>query len=113
MLAPFMEPGALTAIIGVDLFAQADQISGFAALMSDEDKPFECVGERRESAAAMRMLSEQPRWRTKPVVAALGATAARLVADAEIRALLTPDSDLGYPDADIADDVERMLTEPS
>ena len=47
------------------------QVDGFAALMSDDDKPFECVGERRESAAAMRMLSERPEWRVSPVVAAL------------------------------------------
>jgi hypothetical protein len=113
MLAPFVEPESLAAIIGVDLFEQADQIPGFGALMSDEDKPFECVGERRESAAAMKILSELPQWRSKPVVVALGATATHLVTDAEVRALLTPDMNLGYPDADIADDVERLLTEPS
>ena len=32
------------------MFADPGQVAGFAALMSDVDKPFECVGERRESA---------------------------------------------------------------
>jgi hypothetical protein len=113
MLAPFMEPEALATIIGVDLFAEPSQIPGFAALMSDEDKPFECVGEKRESAAAMRMLTGLPRWQTKPVVAALGGQAAGLVTDQEVTELLTPDPDTAYPDAGIADDVEQMLTEPS
>ena len=52
MLAPFLEPDALAAIIGRDMFADPEQITGFAALMSPDGKPFECVGERRESAAA-------------------------------------------------------------
>ena len=54
---------SLTAIIGRDMFADPDQVPGFAALMSDDDKPFECVGERRESAVALRMLAELPGWR--------------------------------------------------
>jgi hypothetical protein len=39
---------------------------GFAALMSDDDKPFECVGERRESAAALRILSSLPAVEGRP-----------------------------------------------
>ena len=58
MLAPFLEPEALTGIIGRDMFADPAQVAGFADLMSRDGKPFECVGERRESAAAFRLLSE-------------------------------------------------------
>ncbi len=94
MLAPFMERADLTAIVGRDLFADPDQIGGFAALMSDEDKPFECVGERRESAAAMRILSAAPGWRETPVVAALADRARALVDDDGVTALLTAAAEL-------------------
>jgi hypothetical protein len=93
MLAPFIDRGALTAIIGRDLFADPGQIDGFAALMSDEDKPFECVGERRESAAALRLLSERPEWRDTPVVSALAGRARGLVDDRDVLELLTPADD--------------------
>ena len=63
VLAPFMDPAAVAAVIGGTCSTIPDQIDGFAALMSDADKPFECVGERRESAAAMRILSSLPGWR--------------------------------------------------
>jgi hypothetical protein len=110
MLAPFIEPDALTAIIGRDMFAEPEQVPGFAALMSDDDKPFECVGERRESAAAMSMLSQLPQWQAKPVVAALTARARALVSDDGVRTLLTPAPTLAFPEPDVADGVERLLT---
>jgi UDP-N-acetyl-alpha-D-muramoyl-L-alanyl-L-glutamate epimerase len=90
MLAPFLGRDALTDIIGRDLFADPDQIGGFADLMSDDDKPFECVGERRESAAAMRLLSFRPEYRDTPVVAALAGQAQELVGDDDVRTLLAP-----------------------
>ncbi len=110
MLAPFMSPAALTAIIGRDMFADPLQITGFAALMSDRDKPFECVGERRESAAAIRILAGLPQWRDSAVVAALGAAATDLVSDREVTALLTPDRALGFPHPDVASSVDRLLS---
>ncbi len=91
------------------MFADAEQIAGFAALMSDEDKPFECVGERRESAAALRMLADRPEWRDSPVVAALSGRARAMVSETEIELLLTPDADLGFPDRRVAGAVERFL----
>ncbi len=91
MLAPFVDRGALSTIIGRDLFADPGQVDGFAALMSDEDKPFECVGERRESAAALRLLSERPEWRDSPVVSALAERARALVGDEDVQQLLTPE----------------------
>ncbi len=90
MLAPFLEREALTAILGRDLFADPGQIAGFSDLMSDDEKPFECVGERRESAAALRLLSSLPEWRDSPVVAALSGPARALVGADDVRALLTP-----------------------
>jgi hypothetical protein len=82
----------------------------FAALMSDRDKPFECVGERRESAAAMRVLSGLPRWRETVVVSSLGRTATDMVSEREVTALLTPDSALAFSDPEVASAVDRLLT---
>jgi hypothetical protein len=109
MLAPFMDRGSLTAILGTDLFADPDQVPGFAALMSDDDKPFECVGERRESAAAMRMLAAADEWKGSPVVAALADRAADLVSEGTVAELLTPDVDLSFPDPEVAAEVERFF----
>ena len=109
MLAPFLEPAELTAIIGVDMFADPDQVDGFAALMSDADKPFECVGERRESAVALRMLADQPAWRHSIVVATLAPVAAGLVNDGDAVELLTAEADLSFPDPVVAAAVAAML----
>jgi hypothetical protein len=109
MLAPFLEPDALTAIIGRDMFADPDQVAGFDALMSHDGKPFECVGERRESAAAVRILSQLPLWRDKPVVKALAATARSMVSDAGVRSLLDDQPGLAFPDPDLAAEVDRTM----
>ncbi len=93
MLAPFLGREEVSDIIGADLFADGAQIAGFADLMSDEDKPFECVGERRESAAALRLLSSRPGWRDTAVVAALADRARTLVDEDDVRDLLTPSAD--------------------
>ena len=113
MLAPFLDRGALTGIIGRDLFADPTQIEGFAALMSDRDKPFECVGERRESAAALRILSSLPGWRDTPVVHALSDRARDLVTESDVSALLVPAAGLDGADADVASRVRRLMTEGS
>lgn len=110
MLAPFLSPASLGAILGRDLFADPDQVAGFAALMSDRDKPFECVGERRESAAAMRILADLPRWRASVVVAALAGPAREMVSERDVRELLTPQGDLAFPDPVVAGAVDRLLT---
>jgi hypothetical protein len=110
MLAPFLEPHELTGIIGTDMFADAGQVPGFAALMSDVDKPFECVGERRESAAALRLLASRPAWRDKVVVAALADRASDLVGDPDLVALLTPDDTLSFATPGVADAVASLLT---
>jgi len=112
MLAPFLERAQLTEVIGTDMFADPGQVEGFAALMSDADKPFECVGERRESAAALRMLASRPGWRDTPVVAALAVRAARLVDDAGVEELLTPDDALRFADPAVAEAVAALLEGP-
>ncbi len=110
MLAPFVGRSELTAVIGRDLFADPDQVPGFAALMSDVDKPFECVGERRESAAALHLLAGRDEWSDAPVVAALAPVAGTLVTEADIADLLASRPALAFPDPVVAAAVDALLT---
>jgi hypothetical protein len=108
MLAPWMTPASLAGIIGRDLFADPGEIDGFAELM-EASKPFECVGERRESAAAVRLLAADHAWSATPVVAALESVAGAMAGVAEVEALLAPDPTLEFPDPAVAWAVEACL----
>ncbi|MEO5961862.1 MAG: UDP-N-acetyl-alpha-D-muramoyl-L-alanyl-L-glutamate epimerase, partial [Thermomonas sp.] len=56
-LAPFMPKPRLVGIFGRNLLDDPAQTSGYDALLEYQDhKPFECVGEGRESRAAMAAL---------------------------------------------------------
>lgn len=73
-LAPWLAPGELVAIFGEDLLADERQTADFLALCAlDAHKPFECVGEEEESAAAFRLLAADPRWADHAVVRAAAA----------------------------------------
>ncbi len=111
MLAPFLRRSTLVSIMGADLLDDGDQVPGFEALMSGKDKPFECVGERRESAAAFRLLSEQEEWRATSVVAALGPRARTMVSDDDVTALLDPVPELAFPEPAVAAAAERFFAE--
>ena len=68
-LAPFMSKPALLAIFGRNLLDESEQIEGFDALLEfHATKPFECVGEGRESRAALLALSERADWREDQIV---------------------------------------------
>ncbi len=68
-LAPFMSKPRLVGIFGRNLLDDVSQIGGYDALLEYQDhKPFECVGEGRESRAAMASLSERPEWREDEIV---------------------------------------------
>ncbi|MBW8366291.1 MAG: endonuclease domain-containing protein [Arenimonas sp.] len=68
-LAPFMPKPRLMAIFGHNLLDEADQAPGFDALLEYRDhKPFECVGEGRESRAAMDALADSAAWREDALV---------------------------------------------
>lgn len=68
-LAPFMPKPRLMAIFGRNLLDEPEQIPGFDALLEYQDhKPFECVGEGKESRAAMAALAQSPSWREDFIV---------------------------------------------
>jgi len=68
-LAPFMPKPRLLNIFGRNLLDEADQAPGFDALLEFEDhKPFECVGEGKESRAAMAALADSASWREDALV---------------------------------------------
>ncbi|RDY67124.1 UDP-N-acetyl-alpha-D-muramoyl-L-alanyl-L-glutamate epimerase [Lysobacter soli] len=68
-LAPFMPKPRLMGIFGRNLLDDPAQIPGFDALLEYQNhKPFECVGEGRESRAAMAALAGRPEWREDALV---------------------------------------------
>ncbi len=68
-LAPFMPKPRLMAIFGRNLLDENEQVPGFDALLEYQDhKPFECVGEGKESRAAMAALAQSPSWREDFIV---------------------------------------------
>ncbi|GHD75002.1 hypothetical protein GCM10007164_26490 [Luteimonas padinae] len=101
-LAPFMPKPRLVGIFGRNLLDDAAQVPGYDALMEYRDhKPFECVGEARESRAAMAALAARPEWREDTVVARFrGVILPQLGGeDLAIAPLLVPDPEHGIPDA--------------
>ncbi len=69
-LAPFMPKPRLLNIFGRNLLDETEQTAGFDGLMEYQDhKPFECVGEGKESRAAMNLLAASASWREDAIVA--------------------------------------------
>ncbi len=69
-LAPFVPKPSLTAIFGRNLLDDPTLTAAYDALMEwNADKPFECVGEARETRAALARLAGRAEWREDAVVA--------------------------------------------
>ena len=101
-LAPFMPKPRLMAIFGRNLLDEPEQAAGFDALLEYRDhKPFECVGEGRESRAAMAALSTVPSWREDALVARFAEEIRPLLGDEDLRLapLLEAADDHGIPPA--------------
>ncbi|HEX2577564.1 MAG TPA: hypothetical protein VHK88_14525 [Aquihabitans sp.] len=80
MVAPSSTPAAIEAQYGRPLLDEEDHVEPVRELWSSE-KPFDCVGERLETAAALVLLDRTDGWRDQAVVRAL-ATEARAMLDA-------------------------------
>ena len=99
-LAPFMPKPRLVGIFGRNLLDEQSQVAGFDALLEFHDhKPFECVGEGRESRAAMAALATRPEWREDVIVRRFAREVAPQLDDAalSIDALMVLDDEHRIP----------------
>ena len=101
-LAPFMSKPRLMGIFGRNLLDDPEQQAGYDALLEYRDhKPFECVGEARESRAALAALAARPEWREDALVKRFAEEIAPQLDQAElaIEPLLVPEGPHRIPDA--------------
>ena len=101
-LAPFMPKPRLVGIFGRNLLDDPAQTAGYDALLEFRDhKPFECVGEGRESRAAMAALALRPEWREDALVERFAREIRPQLdaGDLGIEPLLVPDDEHGIPAA--------------
>lgn len=99
MLAPHVSPERFEAIFGGRPLHDEAQVDGYRELWDEAAKPYECVGEMVESAAAMAALHDRPDWADAAVVRATGAEASRYAEDhqASLATLLVPTADHRVP----------------
>ncbi|MGY1703024.1 hypothetical protein ACI79C_00485 [Geodermatophilus sp. SYSU D00697] len=109
--AVFLEPAEATAMFGGNPLEDLSLVDGFRTLWATE-KPFDCVGERAESAAAMAHLAGSTVWGGYPVVRALGGEAASFAAvtGATVEGFLEPRGEHAVPEQHLAT-LRRVLAE--
>ena len=93
-LSPFLPKTRLVAIFGRNLLDDAALAADFDALLEvGAHKPFECVGEGRESRAALAALAERAEWREDALVARFRERILPMLdaSDLELAALTTVD----------------------
>ena len=90
--AAFLTPEEAESTFGGNPLARPELAAAFGDLWDAETKPFDCVGEREESAVAMAWLAETDGWSSMPVVQALAADAAATahLLEASLAEVLTP-----------------------
>ncbi|MGK5111065.1 hypothetical protein [Geodermatophilus sp. CPCC 205506] len=109
--AVFLGPEEAVAMFGGDPLEDLALADGFRKLWATE-KPFDCVGERAESAAAMAHLAGSSAWGGRPVVRALGDEAASFAAvtGATVAGFLEPRGEHAVPPAYLTS-LQRVLAE--
>lgn len=85
MIAPSTSPSAIERQYGRALLDEPGHIESVRELWSEE-KPFDCVGERLETAAALVLLSRTSGWKDQAVVVALAREADGLLVAAGVEA---------------------------
>jgi len=75
ILAPFFERQELASIFGSEPLISPELLPALESLVGIglEHKPFECVGDPDESAAALVEIAHRPQWADSPALAALAA----------------------------------------
>jgi hypothetical protein len=101
ILAPFATPAHMREIFRRDLLDDPAQYEGFMRLTATgAAKPFECVGEPRESLAAVQLLCASTAWREHANVRRLEAEVldGHQLDEAGLAALFALDADHDIPD---------------
>ena len=108
MLAPGTSPSEIAEQYGGALLDRPDHVGAVRELWSDE-QPFDCVGERHESAAAVAILADLPGWMDQQVVAALGDEARGVLEQLALCAPLGPAELVGASTDRDLEELERTL----
>src|SRR5690606_34622610 len=85
VFAPWLTPERAVEVFGGNPLDEPTRAEGFRDLWHPERKPFDCVGERAESAAAMVRLAADPSWRGSVVVKELSGDATSMAAELDAR----------------------------
>jgi len=98
MLAPSLSPEQINEQFGRDLLNEAAHLDPVRELWSSE-KPFDCVGERHESAAAVALLAAIPQWQAQLIPSELHEEALQVLSEVEAQPseFLQIDSVTGLP----------------
>jgi hypothetical protein len=101
--AVFLTPAEAGRMFGGNPLADPSLVDGFRVLWAT-DKPFDCVGERAESAAAMAHLAGSRAWGDQPVVRELGEEAAAFAAvtGSTVAGFLAPRGEHAVPERYLA-----------
>lgn len=90
---PYLSPDEARSIFGGNPLERAELTEDVRDLWREDAKPFDCVGERAESATALALLATLDEWKHFPVVQALAGDAAqtRDQLSSNLDALLRPE----------------------
>ena len=96
-LAPFTDRRQLTADLGFDALGDPEQVDGFAAMLDETTKPFECVGTTEEVRLALDLLGADPAWCDAAAVASLARTDTPIGLERRLATALRPDPAVTLP----------------